>query len=98
MRLYDLVHDRQAEAGAAFEVALERLEDLLGLLRTDAEAGIGKADDPAVVEPVQADRQPATVRHRAERVLAQVPEDLLHLVPINSGPSFGFTKVTLDLD
>ena len=33
MRLHDLVHDRQSQPGSAFEVRLERFEDLFRLLR-----------------------------------------------------------------
>src|SRR5258708_325866 len=46
MRLDDLVHDGQAEAGSAFKVRLEGFEDLFRLLRVDARTGVGKTHLP----------------------------------------------------
>src|SRR5260221_2950696 len=46
VRLDNLVHDGQAEAGSAFEVRLEGFEDFFRLLRVDAGAGIGKSHLP----------------------------------------------------
>ena len=50
MGLHDLIHDGQAESGAAFEIRLERLEDFFDLLRSHPGAGIGKADLPVVAQ------------------------------------------------
>src|ERR1700688_4921064 len=46
MRLDDLVHDGQAEAGSAFKVRLEGLEDFFRLLRVYPRTGVGKAHLP----------------------------------------------------
>ena len=44
--LHDLVHNGQAESGAAFELRLEGLENFVHDLRIYTRAGIGEADVP----------------------------------------------------
>src|SRR5579864_125476 len=76
MSLHDLVNNREPESGAAFKVRLEGLENLFHLLRRHAGACVGERDLPVVAERFQPNRELATVLHGADRVFAEIPEDL----------------------
>ena len=54
--LHDLVHDGQAQPGAAFELRLEGLEDFLDQLPAHARTGVGEVDLPVVPRLLQRDR------------------------------------------
>src|SRR5229473_6769836 len=101
MRLDDLVHDGQAEAGSAFKVRLEGLEDFFRLLRVYARTGIGKAHLPVQAALGEGHGQRSTFFRRlycAHRVFAEVPEHLFELVAIGQHPGFGLRKAALELD
>src|SRR5208282_2953328 len=101
VRLHDLVHDGQAEAGATFKVRLERLEYFFRLLGIDAGPGIGKAHLPVRAALGQGHGQRSTFVRRlycAHRVFRKVPEYLLELVAIGQHPGFGFRKVARERD
>src|SRR6202521_5550308 len=101
--LDNLVHDGQAEAGSAFKVRLEGLEDFFRLLRVDAGAGIGKGHLPVGATLGQGHGQRSTFGRRlcldcAHRVFAEVPEDLFEFVAIGQHPGFGLREAALELD
>src|ERR1700694_4765873 len=103
VRLDNLVHDGQAEAGSAFKVRLEGLEDFFRLLRVDAGAGIGKGHLPVGAALGQGDGQRSAFGRRlclycAHRVFAEVPKDLFELVAIGQHPGFGLREAAPDLD
>src|SRR6202795_3787770 len=103
MRLDDLVHDGQAEAGSALEVRLEGLEDLFRLLWIYARTGVGKAHLPVQAALGEGHGQSSTFGRRlclycAHRVFAEVPEHLFELVAIGQHPGFGLRKAALELD
>ena len=98
MRLHDLVDDGQSEPGAAFEVRLEGLEDLFGLLRRHAGSGIGKTDLPVVAQGFDGHGQRAAVLHGADRILTKIPEHLLDLVAVGEHPRLPHRKLPLDRD
>src|SRR5581483_528409 len=98
MRLHDLVHDGQAEPGATLEPRLEGLEHFRHLLGVQAPAVIGKADNPSRVRGAQGHGERAAVRHSAHRVLAQIPENLLHLVAVRPGQRLLNAKPPHDVD
>src|SRR6266567_9400578 len=80
MRLHNLVDDRQPKPGAAFEVGLEGLEDLLDLLRRHARSGVDERNLPVVAQRLDRSRQPSTIFHGADRILTKIPEHLFELV------------------
>src|ERR1700687_2661212 len=101
MRLDNLVHDGQAEAGSAFKVRLEGLEDFFRLLRIDARTGVGKAHLPVEAALGEGHGKRSTFfRHLycAHRVFAEVPEHLFELVAIGQHPGFGLREAALELD
>src|ERR1700686_134832 len=101
MRLDNLVHDGQAEAGSTFKVRLERLEDFFRLLRVDAGTGIGKGHLPVRAALGQGHGQRSTFVRRldcAHRIFAEVPEHLFELIAIGQDPGFGFREAALELD
>src|SRR6267378_3762741 len=103
MRLDDLVHDGQAEAGSALKVRLEGFEDFFRLLRVDARTGVGKAHLPVQAALGEGHGQRSTFGRRLcpycpHRVFAEVPEHLFELVAIGQHPGFGLRKATLELD
>src|SRR5216684_3065947 len=99
MRLDDLVHDSEAEAGSAFKVRLEGLEDFFGLLRVDAGTGVGKAHLPVRAALGQGHGQAsAFFLHRTHRVFAEVPEHLFELVAVGQHPGFGLWKAAFEFD
>src|SRR6266446_6745770 len=83
MRLRNLIHDRQSESGSSIEPRLERLENLFGLLRAHAVAGISEVNLPVISGGLHRNRQHATVLHGAHCVLAKVPENLLDPVAVS---------------
>src|ERR1700732_1148557 len=107
MRLDDLVHDGQTEAGSALEVRLEGLEDLFRLLWIYARTGVGKAHLPVQAALGQGHGQSSTFGrclclclclYCAHRVFAEVPEHLFELVAIGQHPGFGLREAALELD
>ena len=68
MRLNDLVDHRQPEAGAAFKVRLEGLENLFSLLRSHSGSGIRETNLPVVSPAFDAYVESATIPHRADRI------------------------------
>ena len=101
MRLDDLVHDGQAQAGSPFKVGLEGLEDFFRLLRVEAGTGVGEAHLPVRAALGQGHGERATFTRRldcAQGVFTEVPEHLFELVAIGQDPGFGFRKVALELD
>src|SRR6202047_4639793 len=107
MRLDDLVHDGQTEAGSALEVRLEGLEDLFRLLWIYARTGVGKAHLPVQAALGQGHGQSSTFGrclclclclYCAHRVFAEVPEHLFELVAIGQHPGFGLREAALKLD
>src|ERR1700686_3908246 len=76
MGLDDLVHDGQTQPGAAFEMRLEGLENLLYQLPAHARAGIGEIDLPVLTRLLQGDTEHSTRAHGAHGVLAKIPENL----------------------
>src|SRR6267143_1898018 len=103
MRLDDLVHDCEAEAGSAFKVRLEGLEDFFRLLRIYARTGVGKAHLPVQAALGQGHGQRSTFGRRlcpycAHSVFTEVPENLFELVAIGEHPGFGLREAALKLD
>src|SRR6266478_3574345 len=105
MRLDDLVHDGQAEAGSTFKVRLEGLEYFFRLLRVDARTGVGKAHLPVQAALGESHGQRFTFGRRlclclycAHGVFAEVPEHLFELVAIGQHPGFGLREAALELD
>src|SRR5205814_10199438 len=62
----DPMHDRQPEAAALCERAMERLEQLVELLGRDADALIVDRNDDAVRLDAAGEPEPAALRHRAQ--------------------------------
>src|SRR5215470_8079419 len=88
MRLHNLVNDGQAQPGATVKARLERLKDLFRLLSGHSDARIGEVDLPVVADRIERNGESAAaVFHRAHRVLAEVPEDLLDLVAVGQRES-----------
>src|SRR5712692_3857238 len=99
IRLDNLVHDGQAEAGSALKVRLEGLEDFFRLLRVDARTGVGKTHLPVQAALGQRHGQAsAFFLHRAHRVFAEVPEHLFELVAVGQHPGFGLWKAAFEFD
>jgi hypothetical protein len=65
VRLEDLIHDGQAEAGAAGESGLKGFEDARGLGRVNADAGIANPDARPIFIRVNADGEHAAGGHGA---------------------------------
>src|SRR5262249_46091450 len=72
VRLHDVAHDGEPEAGRAGLAAVltldEALEDALALLRGDAWAGVGHADAHHAVVRARGERHLAAARRVAQRV------------------------------
>src|SRR6266567_4978230 len=98
MGLNDLINDGKPEARSAFELRLKRFEDFFHHLWAHARAGVGKTELPLVFQFINADGQGATLFHGADRVLAEVPEDLLHSVSIGKNVGFLSRIAPLDFD
>src|SRR5882762_10656463 len=105
MRLDDLVHDGQTEAGSAFKVRLEGFEDFFRLLRVDARTGVGKAHLPVQAALGEGHGQRSTFGrclclclYCAHSVFAEVPEHLFEFVAIGEHPGFGLREAALKLD
>src|ERR1039458_7705571 len=98
VRLYDLVDHRQTKARAAFEVRLEGLENLLRLLRGHAGSGIRETNLPVVFHALDRHLQSAAVPHGANRILADIPENLFDSVPVGEHPRFRNGKPALNRD
>src|ERR1035438_1533964 len=97
--LHDLVHNGQAKPGTTFEIRLKGFEDLFGLLRLDARPGVGKIHLPVGAAFPKRYRQLSTLLlHRADCVLAKIPEHLLQLVAISQNPRFRFREAALHAD
>ena len=80
----DAMDDGQAEAGALAERAAERLEDRVDVLGRNADAFVFDAAARASVRArassrTRAQAQRAAVRHRAQAVGGEVPDDLADL-------------------
>src|ERR1700684_110295 len=71
VRLEDLIHDGQAEAGAAGESGLKGFEDARGLGRVNADAGIANPDARPIFIRVNADGEHAAREHRAAGAVAE---------------------------
>src|ERR1035437_6446340 len=99
MGLDDLVHDGEAESGSVRKAGLKGLEDLIGLLRIDAGAGIGEAHFPVGAALGQGYGEgSALFFHCAHGVCRELPEPLFELVPIGQNPGLGLCKVALEFD
>src|ERR1039458_2680957 len=101
MGLDDLVHDGEAESGSVRKAGLEGLEDLIGLLRIDAGAGIGEAHFPVGTALGQGYGERPTLFRRldcAHGVFREVPEHLFELVAIGQNPGLGLYKVAFEFD
>src|SRR5262249_36333482 len=96
MRVDDLIHQREPQAGAALKLRLKRLKDLLQLLRFQSDAGILEAKNQLVVPGVYSDLEPSAVWHRAHRVIAQIPENLLHTIRVDHGRRTADAKISYD--
>src|SRR5260370_36642748 len=91
MHLNDLLNDREAQAGPGYRLGRaasdppEALEDMLDLVRGDAQAGVGHADEckPAV-RTGRKGHSPA-VRRVLDRVLDQACHDLDEPVAVAGG-------------
>src|SRR3954449_3503191 len=97
------MHDGEAETGAAGEAAAERLEDPVDLVLGDADALVLDPDDQfasascPIVPLLDAEAELAAVRHGANRVGRQVPDDLPDLVLVCVVPGLRRRPVDGDL-
>ena len=93
MFLDDLMHDRQAEAGAFVFSALvlggeEWIEDVFKISFLDAVAGVFRFDLSPLFSagrdefPCSDSQRPTEITHRVHRVQEQVEKDLLDLLTI----------------
>src|SRR3984957_7827553 len=112
MRLHDLINDGQSQAGSAFEIGLERLEDFFSLLRSHSRARVGKGDLPVIADEIESNGKPAsavdavdtasaaspTSVHGPHCVLAKIPKYLLDLVAVRNRPGVGFGKPAFNGD
>src|SRR6266850_6848815 len=96
--LHDLINNGQTEAGTAFELGLEGLENLLDNLRIHPGTGIGKIDLPVIPCRIERDAKGPATLHGADCVLAKIPEDLFDLVAVRQGEGFFDCIVPLDLN
>ncbi len=76
MCLHDLINDRKAQPCSAFEPGLQRLKNLRLLFGVKTHARITKRYTQPERPFIHTHRQFAAIRHRAQRVVAQVPEHL----------------------
>src|SRR5690348_1553517 len=76
MILHDAVDEGEPESGTIQLGREERLEDVADILRRDAFTAVHHADFQAVTRRRHRHAQLATVRHRLDRVEADVPECL----------------------
>src|SRR5581483_1548955 len=76
MRLDDLIHDGQPEAGAPLEIGLERFKDLFNLLGGHAGTGVDERYLPLVFKGFEGRCERTSVFHGANGIFAKVPEDL----------------------
>src|SRR6266567_2679430 len=96
MGLHDLVHDGQAQTGAAVESGLEGFENLFRLLWSHAVPGVGEMNLPVFANRFERHGQGAAGLHRALRVLAEVPEHLLDLVPVRERRRFAVFQIAFN--
>src|ERR1700685_1105469 len=76
MRLQDLVHDRQTEARAACETGLKWFEDSRQFAGVQSDAGVAYRDAHPCFISIEFHGEKATIRHRAQSVVTEVPKDL----------------------
>src|SRR5580692_8178404 len=96
VRLEDLIHDGQAQAGAAGEAGLKGFEDARGLGRVNADSGVANLDARPMFIRVNADREHAARGHGAQSVVAEVPENLFQGVAIGAGAQAADFKLADD--
>src|SRR5947207_3205551 len=72
MGLHNLINNGQAEAGTAFKLGLEGLEDFLDGLRIYSGAGIGKIDLPVIPCRFERDAEGSATFHGTDGVLAKI--------------------------
>src|SRR5260370_8037365 len=103
MHLNDLLNDREAQAGPGYRLGRaasdppEALEDMLDLVRGDAQAGVGHADEckPAV-RTGRKGHSPA-VRRVLDRVVDQVCHDLDEPVAVAGDDGQSRIEIRLEL-
>src|SRR6266702_5001974 len=105
MGLHDLINDREAESGTAFEGRLERFEYLFKLLRRHAGAGIAHGDDPLGTvtdegngETTDGPFSRGSAFHGADGVVAEIPKHLPESITLSDGEGFGRAEAALDDD
>src|ERR1700730_4048208 len=84
MRLHDLVDNRQPQARATREAGLQWLEDLQAMRGIDARSGIAKADAYPERNHLERHNERAPIGHGPQRVVAQIPENLLDAVRVHA--------------
>src|SRR5512146_1177409 len=98
MRLNDLVHNRQSQAGAARALRLERFEDLFQMTRGNPNTRVTKHDAPALAILRRAYCERAARGHRTQAIVGNVPENLFQLVNVAVCPGMVDAEESLDLD
>src|SRR5579862_8499281 len=99
VRLHDLVHDSEAESCPTFKIRLKRFEDLFRLRRVESWTGVAKTHLPLGAAFGKSHGQaPTFLFHRAHRVFAEIPENLLKLVSVGQHQGFRLREVALEFD
>src|SRR5215468_7728395 len=91
------MHEGKPEAGALRLGREERLEHVGDVARRDALAGIADHDLERVAASRDGDAELAALRHRLDRVQAEVPEDLAELLGVD-GPGHRRRELPDDLE
>ncbi len=98
MRLHYLVNNREAKPGTALEVRLKGLKDFFDLLRAHARPSVRKPDLPVLSDQLHRDGECASTFHRADRILAEIPKDLLDFISIGGRPGLTGREPALNRD
>src|SRR5581483_1268290 len=94
----DRLGKKQAEADAFAFGGEERLEQTVGDLAIDADAGVSKRDGQITVVAREVDRQPAAVGHRLRRVHDHVDETCAKFFRVDVEGQVAFGAALDDLD
>src|SRR5216684_269166 len=88
VRLHNLINNGQSQPGPPLEIRLQRLKDLGLSFWVQANTGVLKGDAQPERALFQLDGQGAATGHGAQRIVTEIPKDLLDFVGVHARAQF----------
>ncbi len=96
MRLKNLINNCKAQTCATGEAGLERLKQSARFGGIEANSSVANGNARPGRICVKRDGENSTVGHGTQRVVAEIPENLLQSIPVGAGTNIASCKLAFD--